>query len=121
LKARIFAQGSTLRIGNPVLISDLLILLLATFGRAEVDHFARMAVRQQDILVRMGFFLAAVVLSLLLGVFLCHQSANPGLFRAPERYHEQLAALAPVSCPWLRAIVAKQEVTHGSSNSPVAG
>ena len=69
LKASIFTQGGGCRVGDGVLIGYLFIVFLAGLGRTKIHHFVRMGVRQQNILVRMRFFLATVGFGLLCVLF----------------------------------------------------
>jgi hypothetical protein len=61
LKAAIFAQSGVRGKMDGGLIGRFLIVLFALDRRTEVDHFARLLINQQDVLVSMRFLLATVV------------------------------------------------------------
>jgi len=65
LKAGIFAQSGVRGKIDGGLIGCFLIVLFALDRRTEIDHFARLLINQQDVLVSMRFLLATVVGSLL--------------------------------------------------------
>ena len=56
------------RRGNLPLIGRFLVVLFAGHGRSQIDDFVGVFVHQQDVLVRMRFLLAAVLLPLLRGI-----------------------------------------------------
>ena len=52
-----------------MIVSHFFVMGFANHGWTEIQHFLGMAADQQNVLVGMGFLLAAVVFGLLLGVF----------------------------------------------------
>src|SRR6516225_7704655 len=68
LQARVLVERGIGRIGNLLLIGGFLVVLFAGHGRSQIDHFGSMLVHQHEILIRMRFLLAAVLLLLLGGI-----------------------------------------------------
>lgn len=68
LKARVLVERGVGRRGNLSFIGRLLVVLFPGHGRPQRDDFGGVFVDQQDVLVRMGFLLAAVLLLVLRGL-----------------------------------------------------
>src|SRR6266849_9989476 len=68
LKTRVLAQRRVGWIANLCPISRFLVVRFADHRRPQIDHFGGVFVDQQEVLVRMRFLLAAVLLLLLRGV-----------------------------------------------------
>jgi len=63
------AQSRTPWIGDRMIVSYSFVVGFANHSWTEIQHFLGMAAAQQKVLVGMGFLLAAVVLTLFLGIF----------------------------------------------------
>lgn len=81
LKAGVFAQRGSGRIGDGLCIGQLLVMRLTADHRAQIDHLVGKHIGQQPILVGMRFFLPTVMGGLLLGVL----GALPAAFCAIEQ------------------------------------
>src|SRR6516225_12149528 len=68
LQARVLVERGIGRIGNLLLIGGFLVVLFAAHSRSQIDDLFGVFVHQEEVFVRMGFLLAAVVLLLLGGI-----------------------------------------------------
>ena len=65
LQARILVERGIDRVSDLGLVSGFLVVHFPGEGRSEIDHFAGVCIDHQEVLVRVGLLLAAVVLFLL--------------------------------------------------------
>ena len=64
LKAGVLIERGVKGISNRGLIGGLLVMCSTCYRRTQIDHFAGVLVDQQNVLVRMGLLLAALMLLL---------------------------------------------------------
>ena len=68
LQARVLGERGVDRVVHLCLIGCFLVVFFASHGRPQVDDFVGVFVHQQEVFVRMGFLLAAVLLLVLGGI-----------------------------------------------------